>query len=1031
MHQRLEPVADDVFRLAVLLTGSPAAATALVRRADIQHPEAILEALLAALPLQRTARATWASVPAARTLAALTVPQRAALGGAALFAMPAEVLAASVGPAAYAEAVLACAPAELQGMFAEGAVPAACAPWRAALQRSSFETTTTPELRGHLALCAECRAAAQAWRTASATAETQVRELLRPFTAPAPEPAAVARPRAPRRAILLILLVVLLITGVLVWPRQSATVATSPQAAATGPAQLLQRASETLYQPLPAGDVSHLTYAIHWSFDDGSYAILQAHQWDDPLNLRTRLELKHEQGGGAYELYITHGQKMWYRAAQLYSRTMMPYAQSTVGEQMIGLQNVDPAAMRAARLASGPWAVAWAYLRAASGAAVQSLGTQQSPDGRTLHLLRFDAPSPVYSNTAEPAPVPIVLLIDTASGRLIEIRELTGPAGGEQRVFVPWRLVQQETLPTDTPELAEPPRADQLLSSPIDPSVPLRSGMFSTPTDFYEMPLLAVVPDGINRASRIAGTYAPTRYSGDVGWIEVMMYPERPRIRVNPPETSARVPFETAALTGTLTLQMHQRIDGLIEAKGSTPLFFRITAQGFSQQELLPVLDGLRTLTPSLLVAQGNLFIWPQKVSPESAAYIYRAIEGLAADSDQPTRTTIDSYQRARPDRRYSDPLSLLNEKRSPEQSRTVSTIVPGEFRRSETFGEHGVLIQEYLESADAHWFHSPVLSSTTLYVPRQVSELPPPSDRETVFFMGEREGISDATLPLWEGREALVSMLQCGSVGNEAQADGTIVLLVRDRLWRQGSCLLGARSRFAFAEDARPYLADLREQRGAFVQRARLSPTGELLSVERVLENDRGDTLLWRWEIVERQAIPASTVPAAQPPPAAFERTWAFVRENGQLTLQQFGTQHEDAPTPPVWGLRPDIPGLTNVAYFSPTDAADWPLNMLLVDNRISRSTFQIYNNQPRVIYQGPRATMLAALQETMSPSRTSTFALSVRLGEERVRAWEYTTVSDDVITLIDAGDTMLMIPEPLAQARGIAGLLAQTVTP
>src|SRR5262245_43575589 len=184
-----------------------------MRRLIASAPEAIEEsaligALIEALPQERPRRVraprlpAWAHPPAARAaqapllaaLARLPRRQRLALGLMLLRAIEPAQAAALLGTdeetahGIVRDALLALAPQaapDLAPSDLESAnAPEACRPPRAALALGGATLHSDPAIRGHLALCASCRTAEQAWLRITAAVEEALRGALRDIRLP-------------------------------------------------------------------------------------------------------------------------------------------------------------------------------------------------------------------------------------------------------------------------------------------------------------------------------------------------------------------------------------------------------------------------------------------------------------------------------------------------------------------------------------------------------------------------------------------------------------------------------------------------------------------------------------------------------------------------------------------------------------------------------------------------------------------------------------------------------------------------------
>ncbi|MBK9715354.1 MAG: hypothetical protein IPO81_29305 [Kouleothrix sp.] len=505
LERTLLRAGDDLYRLALLLAPSPAAAAhallAATRRlaaADAGASEpALLAALRAALPPDRRfwplrRRPAWAR-PAAnhpqpqllRALAALPQPQRLLLGLTLLRGFEPAQAAPLLGldePTVRVQlraTLLALAPAVSPVLplptLDPTQAPPDCQPTRTALASDAPALHEDPTIRGHLALCSACRAADQAWAALAATVDQTLRGALRDrrvppdltaqlqaATRPSAAPAERRRLDDPRVRIALVIVPVLALIAVLVAPRGAPTPPGSTGGAPTipvsDPQALVRRAAGQLYAP-PSGEGTwHSRYAIQLVFPNHSSAPVVADLWIDPAAGRYRAQLVHRDGGGPYELGLADGTgSAWYAVSDSYAPTLYPMAANgQLKRVQFQATPEQQRALLAAQLQAGAWSIAASYLRQAAQAELHTWGRQPDADGRMLTLLSFRGASPLGLPPDAPSaaePLTILLAIDPADGRLREVRELAGAAEGEQTARTTWRALDEEWL-------AEPAAAD-------------------------------------------------------------------------------------------------------------------------------------------------------------------------------------------------------------------------------------------------------------------------------------------------------------------------------------------------------------------------------------------------------------------------------------------------------------------------------------------------------------------------------------------------------------------------------------------
>jgi hypothetical protein len=551
LERVLRRCGDDLFRLAVLLAPDAARADAALQQAVRQLAAApppsidersLVTALLAATQLPRArGLPAWARAAAGddgrllARMAQLPVSQRLALGLASLrsfegiFAtagtegtegeeapsvaageadaaasrssLSVSSVAADRQAALVALAAFALPQGETMPPLTGEAVPEDCRPARAALVRGDSAAHDDPAIRGHLALCAECRGVAQAWRQAETRVDEVLRAVLRDVQPPpgfAAHLRAAAGQQTQRRVLpigplvlrALVPLAVVLAILALVWPRGTQTPAAGETSGEmVAPHTLVERARQQLYAAPDdgGGEVWRGRYSARWYFGDDSYADLAGTLWLDAERGRHRLELVHEAGGGPFEFQLGNGRDtLWYSAEPRYAATIYPQiAERFANRAQLDLARTEQQEMLAARLGAGAWGLPAAYLRQAAAADdLRSWGRHTADDGAELAVLSFRGWSALAPPASGPADDELTLLlsIDTRSGALYEIRELIGPDAGEQTGRTVWRYLGGEWLERGAESEAafEPSRLlrarggyAQLTGGPAAPELPL------------------------------------------------------------------------------------------------------------------------------------------------------------------------------------------------------------------------------------------------------------------------------------------------------------------------------------------------------------------------------------------------------------------------------------------------------------------------------------------------------------------------------------------------------------------------------
>src|SRR5262249_49105628 len=146
------------------------------------------------------------------------------------------------------------------------------------------------------------------------------------------------------------------------------TAASAP--AALAPRALVERALGQLYAPPAGAGVWHGSWEIRWSFAGGSYATLNAEAWVDTNSSRHRVQLVHVSGGGPFEFELADASgSLWYATTQNYAPSLYPLLldRNTLRTRLQVTPDEAQRMLRA-RLASGAWELAGAYLRQAQAA---------------------------------------------------------------------------------------------------------------------------------------------------------------------------------------------------------------------------------------------------------------------------------------------------------------------------------------------------------------------------------------------------------------------------------------------------------------------------------------------------------------------------------------------------------------------------------------------------------------------------------------------------------------------------------------
>jgi hypothetical protein len=973
---------DDLFRLAVLLASDTSRAIAALQRAVRQlaatslasiDEHNLVEALLAAVVELPRARGLppWVHAAAGDDrrllvhLAQLPVRQRLALGldslrsfegvfategaedteesdAAAMAAGDAAAMAANAASSSTLlsassvaderrAALLVLAPfalppgQELPALMGD-VVPEGCRPARAALLQGDSAAHADPAIRGHLALCAECRSVAHSWRLVETRVDEVLRAVLRdvqPLPGFAEQLRAVVS-RQPQRRVLrlgplalraLLPLAVVLTIGALVWPRGTQSLTTGETGVESiAPHTLIERARQQLYTAPPnAGDdVWRGRYSARWYFGDESYADLAGSLWLDAERGRHRLELVHEAGGGPFEFQLGDGRDtLWYTAEPRYAATIYPQiAERFATRVQLDLARTEQQEMLAARLDAGAWGLPAAYLRQAAAADdLQSWGRRTADDGTQLTVLSFRGWSalgpPETGETAET--ITVLLSVDGASGMLHEIRELIGPDVGEQTGRTVWRYLGGEWIArgaaSDTAFDERPllrarggyaqrtggPAAPELPLVPMRATLPLVEGL--TPIGGLVL-APADAPPGITSAALIGtegrNIYGATLlYWGEGRRLAIRLLPGRAANDALVPSTAttdewvlgarATLADATARVRSGPLRSMDTLLNGTAADNGARYELL-ISAQGFSRDELRDVLLTIEPLSPEAVRRQTPLFVGHQYDDPEAFNALLDALADVPLPEGGQIRYTVErTYARQAPVAdALRDPYHLPLYAGLPETLLIESwtRVVNGDVEvASVVRDEGGTVYRHSYTGPDGFWTHD--IPRGEVYV-----------DAATTF----------RVTPPSQGVSLARQLLVCGATMAEVDG-GERVVMRSEGDWQNSSCVMpyyaelverqravmfqrsdgGVIYSFAtnhFDAETLPFLADIPVAEMNF--RAWLGEDGRLARTEvRVMPPNmsRPPTIVERWELVRHETLSAARVPAQvfrrEPPPA------------------------------------------------------------------------------------------------------------------------------------------------------------------
>lgn len=1053
LPQALQRHGDDLYRLACLLTPNAAQAERALldatRRLAAGPPgydeSALIGALLAALPREpaRPSRQLpeWAQPPAGRerqqpllaAIARLPRAARATLGLSILRSFEPRQVAAATGaeaaevPAQLRDTLLALAPAapteRPTEILRQADPPEACRATRAALALADPRLHSDPSLRAHLASCSACRSAELAWLQLSAAVEEALRGALRETRQPARLAAqlqllASAPPGSrpswrddPRARIALVALPVLLIIAALVWPRGGGGSPTGSGGASTAPAELVRRALAQLYTPTAGEGVWHGQYEIAWVFPNNTTALLNAEIWREPGTGRHRAQLVHHNGGGPYEFELADDHDaLWYAVSPNYLRALTPVEFGTVSlRNAFRVTPEQREQMLAARLDSGAWALAGAYLRQAGAAELRSWGRQRDPGGRQLQLVSFAGVSPL----ALPADAPeatssratVLLAIDEASGRLREVRELFGAQGAEQITRVTWRAVAEELLPAPTPTV------NDVVDQPI---FDLRrawngTGTFAT-RGTLKIPQMPLVEDiQIGSLSQLlqdmaqsfwlpalpAGTESALLLNlpqtGSDGGQSLVYLGKRRQLALAPVfalfELGPDGNLDLTPLVSTAFPSFERAGDDFVAfqplpAQGYLVRYVRVDranrraqavqahASGYTRAELLAV---LKTLAPLMLTSfsqQAPLFV---DTHPHDEAW--RALVGALAAPPQPPAGGARHFVEQVFKRQQTLPDPLADPYHRPPYGGWPERYLQDNWSRTNPLSDtlesaastrraDGALLGRQYRSGLAGWDYDALVDRVTLF------------DDQPLAGVNEDQGV-------------VLRMLDCGSAKLVRRPDGRRALTLTERDWQAKSCQnphypqlwlrqLDAVNANSNAQgDITPFLLDRSDE--TLTTMLVLGADGRPERIEVWAGAPESGTLIEGWQRVSEELVPADQLPAD-----VFD------------------------PKPPDALLRWLVPGLGQVSYQPPV-----ALDLAAVLGRAQSPVFGFAPDDPDANLLGIEGS--PAPQVLQPPVRFS----EEELFEQMV--FDGIAIRSTSIVTTTAGDTMLLtlFQAPAEQAR------------
>ncbi len=1013
---------DAFYRIATLLTARPADAERLLESALRSAPPELLSeqhvyAALLRAPVSRRQPA-WAD-PAVdggvlARLGRLPILERMIVGLTLLRGLDATAIAQALDrePAdiarifrAAVQQVAAEAPTT-RTQIDPAMAPPRCRPTRQALAQGDPAALDDPDIRGHLALCPDCRAAQHRWADMIERVDLRLREAFRTVRLPDGfaerlRPANRATPPLHKLAMYLsVPLAVAVVIALLVLPYRNAS-GTAPTAAApTDARELVNRAIATLYQPASDGGVWHGMWQIRWDFSNRTFALLNADAWVDAERGQRRLQLVHQAGGGPYEFAMGDGsERFWYATTDLYGGSIYPQQLRSTDPRQIemALGPADQQAFYDARLESGAWGIARRYLDTASTAPLQSWGTQRDESGRVLSVIGYRGASPLGLPVGVPnnavAEATMLLVIDSVSGRLHEIRELIGPAGGEQISRTVWRFLGEERLERGSEAEARAFNigaawngtgtfARQFVAAgPATPLMPRSRLQQPTsaidPANWPSLP--AALPPGISDVYLFlrtdAGDRAPNQgvavYQGEGRSLSIGYAQGFATESFTFAEGQAEQ-FRRAGKSIVMMPGLRQRYQVIVTASppGSAsggPTY--IITEGFTRDEVVSIVEQMQVPSLTALVSQWPVF---RGRTTEASAVMPLLAALTPISSRQPSFLRVAAYARhgtaqdtlADP---YHGPLFLWPETSEWEIWRTAGG-----------------------GTASVQRVSGPGLPGRV--TPTQAGALFP-----------------------WERR--VLELMDCSDVQTETRPDGGMIISRTHPDWSNPTLepcqfqsyvrafLLTADGGNAMATLDPPFVGDLRGQ--PLTTRVRIGADGALEQVDVRVGTGPDGLMVESYMVLERQTDQGAPI-------ITDDRVDGRTLKPGEAT-SRFGQLWQPAD---MWQVRGTTATSSTLLYTESGDIGGGrrqranDIDQLVTEGLAIRMVFAVYDRQGNALgtttmIQGPRATLVPALQrqsrwESSSPE-------TVMIGGQPVGAWRI-----DIMTrswhILELGDTLVI---------------------
>jgi hypothetical protein len=918
-------------------------------------------------------------------------------------------------------------------------------------------------VRGHLALCQECRTLAQRWNELADQVDELVRSTMRERRMPdvllermlaAGAPSGAGR-RSWRallaspwllRALVPIAVVAAILALVVpgVQPEQAAPAPTG--AASVDQRDLVQRALGTLYQR-QSGGVWHERYALRWVFADGSYAPLIGEIWSDAEQGQQRIQLTHESGGAPYEFSLGDGRgTVWYAVTRTYGESIYPLVFDPNRTRVrLTLSGEQERQLREAQLANGAWNMPAAYLRQAIGVQLQSWGRQRGDDGAALEVIGFKSARALTGSAPEGVvPTTVLLFIEPGSGQLREIREVIGPQGGDQISRSIWRLISAERM-TERPEIDRAFNLtfawngiggfSEVQNGMVRPELPLANQRDMLPPRVVlrraETRLLmpASPPPQATTATALASSGRDRSrltllYTGDGRRMAIQSLPDTP---------SNEALFSTDGNVEALTLGQRaalvRAVPGGYEAllrpvdPAASRTLALVVAQGYTRDETVETLSSIVPISIDVYQAQARLFASFGQARDASDLLLSALQAAPPSEDGAVQRTTVRVFQRQAPARTdLPDPFHRPVYNGLPSEVFLTTWQYPGQPSASPQYtelrGGNGQVYATSYTGPEGDWYHTATINTT---VP----------------------DASDAQMMVHMGRVALLSALVCGGVRLERQPYDVTIVQVIEPVWTATSCLRPELpGLLRIQQGSAPIAPDYAWDDGVFVadmgQRALALGIalqgGKLAAVELRGGTASDGELIERWELVSSDRIPAAEAPPLaerQAAPVGVDVQPRAVNSIYNTALLQAITLTDTLELlgVPLYEPRPELQPQHFVIANGGSAAggplsvivqsiSDTPFEQALWHGVAAQTLLQVDNgvggSSTLLLYQGSRERFGAFLR-AQAAWRASA-AASFELGGQQVQGWSVIPEgSDDAYIVADVDGTVIAFATPL----------------